>query len=114
MLQLATEHIVTLVVAAAGQINRNNTMKTYLLALTAVLLVGCSNLTQQECNDNVKRYNAYLALLEKGEYISPEQIKQAKLAAEALQLSCGWLPVAKHRVFTAQDDNGVPLIAKPR
>lgn len=103
----------TLAVADAERINPNTTMKK-LFALAAVLLIGCSNLTQSQCNDNVKLYNNYLALLEKGEYISPEQIRQAKLAAEVLQLNCGWLPVAKHKVFTAQDDNGVPLIAQPR
>ena len=110
------ELTVTLVAAADGQTNPNPSMKTSsILALIPAILLGCSSTpTQQQCHDAVKTYNSYLALLEKGEYISPEQIRQAKLAAEALQLSCGWLPVAKHRVFTAQDDNGVPLIAKPQ
>jgi len=80
------------------------------LAITA-----CNSIptTQQECEKQVTIYERYLLLVEKGEFITPEYIERAKLAAEFLRATCGWLPVAKHKALGVRDENGVPFVVRP-
>ena len=84
------------------------------LLLSLGFLVGCStNMTQSDCEQAAKTYTAYLKTIETGGLLTPEQIAQAKLAGEFLTISCGWLPVAKHKALAVHDGNGVLYLVKP-
>jgi hypothetical protein len=91
-------------------------MKTINIAIAclALCVAGCSSLTQDNCEKAAKTYRQYLKILEEGGIVTGSDIEKATLAADFLQASCGWFPVAKHSALAIRDGNGVLLIREPK